>query len=564
MTAMRPPSSFATRTLLLLVVCLGGGTTVHRCLANEHASAWHPRPSRARYIHAKDGDPVRRIGHHNRHARSKGEENHGHVRKKHRDEGSEPEWRVDEPGLGTWETCDTCERCLLDDPPPDSRLSPAPGADGKVHCNKCLGCSVILSRMKEFQPMLGRKVKVFAGASGAAVMKGRTAERGNVFVKMWCGLKGGYKQTHLHHPIPEKCNEENKPPPMCAEKGGIFGWSECNFKFLNALDKLAVDANLTAATPRSWTENIRSFIPMSAGDPASGVKVETRGQFYEVAEGVSIEAFYEGGISKRTMELTRAIHHDDVIRAATFDLLFSESDRHGQNVFVSETGRLTILDNEGAFGPVNSMLIPGGQKFEVYRIGYNAVCCGNLPGPDSVNCPGKIASGSAPEVFVDYRCHAPGRFVGTALPPGVEPFLQRIAGMDEYAIFQHYGMSHRNHATTLKQRATEMLDGGFERALIAAYSRQPPGDGKTYGNNFSYALQPSCCAVEEAHCSVRVLDKERTEFGSTSSEERQVWSGNDPGREARQLWPGMTKAPHLFGEPPTHGKRRKQRRLLHQ
>ena len=66
-----------------------------------------------------------------------------------------------------------------------------------------------------------------------------------------------------------------------------------------------------------------------------------------------------------------------------------ERDRHGQNVFVSESGRLTILDNEGSFGPINSMLLPGGQKFEVYRIGYNAVCCGNLPGPDEVNCPGQ-------------------------------------------------------------------------------------------------------------------------------------------------------------------------------
>ena len=30
------------------------------------------------------------------------------------------------------------------------------------------------------------------------VMKGITASRGNVFVKVWCGLKGGYKQTPLH------------------------------------------------------------------------------------------------------------------------------------------------------------------------------------------------------------------------------------------------------------------------------------------------------------------------------------------------------------------------------
>ena len=77
------------------------------------------------------------------------------------------------------------------------------------------------------------------------------------------------------------------------------------------------------------------------------------------------------------------------------------------------------------------MLLPGGQKFEVYRIGYNAVCCGNLPGGKAKNCPGKPSDTSAPEVWVDYRCHAPSRFVGTGLPPGVEPFLRRVAAMSD-------------------------------------------------------------------------------------------------------------------------------------
>jgi hypothetical protein len=25
-----------------------------------------------------------------------------------------PSWTMDEPGLGTWETCDTCDQCVLD------------------------------------------------------------------------------------------------------------------------------------------------------------------------------------------------------------------------------------------------------------------------------------------------------------------------------------------------------------------------------------------------------------------------------------------------------------------
>ena len=188
-----------------------------------------------------------------------------------------------------------------------------------------------------------------------------------------------------------------------------------------ALDKLAEESGLSAATPRTWTEEMRSFLPVSAGDPASGVKVDTKGQFCDVADGVSIEAFYDAGISKRSMGLTRSIPHDDVVRAAAFDLLFSESDRHGQNVFVSESARLTILDNEGSFGPVNSMLLPGGQKFEVYRIGYNAVCCGNLPGPDEQNCPGKLASSSAPEVGL---LQAESSWTHSFKPPGfIQPSI---------------------------------------------------------------------------------------------------------------------------------------------
>lgn len=48
--------------------------------------------------------------------------------------------------------------------------------------------------------------------------------------------------------------------------------------------------------------------------------------------------------------------------AATFDLLFSEQDRHGQNVFIDDNYNIVMIDNEGAFGPANSMFLPGTQK----------------------------------------------------------------------------------------------------------------------------------------------------------------------------------------------------------
>jgi len=80
-----------------------------------------------------------------------------------------------------------------------------------------------------------------------------------------------------------------------------------------------------------------------------------------------------------------------------------------------------------------------------------------------------------------------------------------------------------------------LLDGGFERALIAGYARQPPGDGIRYGNDFSYALQPSCCAVDEGHCKVRVPGGQTEAVAQMSAEAKEVWPGNKPGRDTSTI-----------------------------
>ena len=358
-------------------------------------------------------------------------------------------------------------RSVLDAVPAASPR-PAPGAV-QTHCAKCLGCSVILRRLEGRAPTRqGREG--LTGASGAAVLKGVTADRGEVFVKTWCGLKGGYRQTPRNQPVPETCGKDGaslaeSEKQKCGERGGVFGWSECNFKFLNALDAMAADANLSSATPRTWTEEIRAFLPAGgygegtdASEPDPSAAPGCARRSFEPAPGVAVEAFFSEGASQRVLDLARRINHEDIVRCAVFDLLFSEQDRHGQNVFVSEEGRVVVLDNEGSFGPINSMLLPGGQKFEVYRIGYNAVCCGNLPGGKAKNCPGKPSDTSAPEVWVDYRCHAP-RFVAPGCL-GVEPFLRRVDPMSETEVFEHYGMAHEKHAKALERRVADLLDGG--------------------------------------------------------------------------------------------------------
>ena len=46
--------------------------------------------------------------------------------------------------------------------------------------------------------------------------------------------------------------------------------------------------------------------------------------------------------------------------AAAYDFVFGESDRHGQNVMLHESGMLTLIDNENFHSAAtNSMFLPG-------------------------------------------------------------------------------------------------------------------------------------------------------------------------------------------------------------
>ena len=62
-----------------------------------------------------------------------------------------------------------------------------------------------------------------------------------------------------------------------------------------------------------------------------------------------------------------------VVRAAIFDLLTSQCDRHAQNIFINERGQLTLIDNEAALQSnwatcgFDSILIPGTQVRSLLR-----------------------------------------------------------------------------------------------------------------------------------------------------------------------------------------------------
>ena len=339
---------------------------------------------------------------------------------------------------------------------------------------------------------LHRPPQVFTGASGAAVLRGQLPDSKRVIVKFWCGLPGGYKQNSLANPI-EPCPEP--PRVKCPLKGGLFKEKECNFRFLNSMQRMVDDANLSSVTPRTWTESVRSFLPWD-GSVTAGLKVAEEGQCFDMAAGVSIEAFLGGFVNDEALSLLGRIEAESVRLAAAFDFIFSESDRHGQNVFLTPDGRMQLIDNEGTGQKMlNSMFLPGTQKYEIYRLGYGAVCCKNLPGEYAVNCPGTVLT-SSPEALLDYRCHVPGGVFGTRLPPGLASFVGHVASISAEVLQQQYDMTRLEHAQRLKQRVDDIAAFGFEEALARQLAKQPKGDGELYGQGFSYPIAAPCCDVQ--------------------------------------------------------------------
>ena len=79
--------------------------------------------------------------------------------------------------------------------------------------------------------------------------------------------------------------------------------------------------------------------------------------------------------------------------------------------------------------------------------------------PEGPRDRGSFAEGEellGPEVVFDPRCHAPGRFVGTSLPPGVEPWLRALSKNTTAEIMARYpGLVSPKRAAVLKTMAVQ-------------------------------------------------------------------------------------------------------------
>ncbi|KAI8464996.1 MAG: hypothetical protein J3K34DRAFT_380094 [Monoraphidium minutum] len=240
-----------------------------------------------------------------------------------------------------------------------------------------------------------------------------------------------------------------------------------------AQQRVAEDCGLLDVLPAHWVGRVDGALP------GSGYRIAWDGLWAELSPGASLESLVFRGappaVPAAVLDLLQTrLSHSDVIQAAVFDLLTSQCDRHAQNVYVSRAGRLSLIDNDQAYGSswrpcgVDSIFLPGTQKHEIQRLGFKYVMKSPKTAPD-----GRPSRGASPLQLLDYRCHVPGGALGTAYPPRVAACLKNISSMTKQQVKAHYGFPLLATAAALRRRAADMSSRGFEWALQSGWPRNP-------------------------------------------------------------------------------------------
>ncbi|KAG2490125.1 hypothetical protein HYH03_011431 [Edaphochlamys debaryana] len=229
---------------------------------------------------------------------------------------------------------------------------------------------------------------------------------------------------------------KGRPPPGSCDAEAIL----LVMQHLTALDKLSRECGFTDIVPRVWLAPVRGVVP------GIGYPIDWWGLWMEYAEGVSLENFQYRG---RPRMLDRETHMEvfnnklnktRVLRAAIFDLLTSQCDRHAQNVMLQEDGNFVLIDNDATLNLLHhtcgfdSIFVPNTLKYEAARTANHWVL--KLPGADTVPRPPSLDF----QILLDYRCALPeGReAMGTSYPPQVEQCLRHIADMTPEQITKGY------------------------------------------------------------------------------------------------------------------------------
>ena len=372
---------------------------------------------------------------------------------------------------------------------------------GKRRCGKCTGCSTVLRPLRRATRFGPFQYTNEPGATAASVFEADSARAsgGAGIVKTRCFAKR-YADGRAY--AQGTCGEgdETKTDFAAAE--------EQDLARSLAVSKLAERCGLADVSVRQWRERVRTAHPLS------GEKFEGDVLFMDRAPGVSLERLTRSPPDKPVVSgatvnppAHRRLVHDalaaadsrKIVRAALFDFLFGQCDRHAQNAFWTVEGDFAFIDNDQALGRgwkacvANSFLIPGSEKFTIARFG-NAHVNGDAPPIVDAN----------PQVALDYRCHAGERGeIGHAFP---KAFAECAAWLDENAddvseVREAFGFPSDADAEFVAKRARSLRRRGFEGALRRAQydaSREnASGAAKKKQTHRVFGWPEPCCALVE-------------------------------------------------------------------
>ena len=380
----------------------------------------------------------------------------------------------------------------------DGSVAEGRGESGKRRksCGKCTGCSTVLRPLRRATRFGPFQYTNEPGATAASVFEADSARAsgGAGVVKTRCFAKR-YADGRAY--AQGTCGEGDE------KKTDFAAADEQDLARSLAVSKLAERCGLADVSVRQWRERVRTAHPLS------GEKFEGDVMFMDRAPGVSLERLTRSPPDKPVVAgatvnppAHRRLVHDalaaadsrKIVRAALFDFLFGQCDRHAQNAFWTVEGDFAFIDNDQALGRgwkacvANSFLIPGSEKFTIARFG-NAHVNGDAPPIKDAN----------PQVVLDYRCHAGERGeIGHAFP---KAFAECAAWLDENAddvskVREAFGFPSDADAEFVAKRARSLRRRGFEGALRRAqYDAQKADGGK--GSHRVFAWPEPCCALTE-------------------------------------------------------------------
>eukprot|EP00200_Dunaliella_tertiolecta_P002061 CAMPEP_0202342448 /NCGR_PEP_ID=MMETSP1126-20121109/3006_1 /ASSEMBLY_ACC=CAM_ASM_000457 /TAXON_ID=3047 /ORGANISM="Dunaliella tertiolecta, Strain CCMP1320" /LENGTH=474 /DNA_ID=CAMNT_0048933401 /DNA_START=1018 /DNA_END=2442 /DNA_ORIENTATION=+ len=349
--------------------------------------------------------------------------------------------------------------------PPNKRSLPT--------CDRCYGCNTHLQRIDGASTHFNVTYKPEEGASSTWTFKAttnRTASKEAV-VKVYC--------------LPVSKNTLQLQSSGCATSHVMR-----NVQLNMAMDQVASDCGFHDIVPRVWLDRVEGIVP------DVGYHVHWFGLWQELVNGVSMENFLQKGKPTRVPPpqvvdyFMNKLNKTQVVRAAIFDLLTSQCDRHAQNLIVDETGNLKLIDNEICLAyswphcAFDSVLIPTTQKQEIARMGNHYIQ------KSASATPAHATRGRAdPQMLLDYRCYMGEQDqMGTNYPPQVTQCLQKISSMSPEQVQAHYNLPELRPAKNLHSRASDMLNKGFEWAYKY-------GEPKNFKSR-TYMVQPKCCQVQ--------------------------------------------------------------------